>query len=397
MENLILLPQDELNLRISHIREAAREAGATGSLLITDNANLYYLTGRVYSGWALISLDDNREPTWFLRRPAHLEGENIHRLRKPEEIPALLQELGIPMPDAVGYEMDSIPYSTVTRLMAVFPDAAPFNANRLMSLARSVKTPMEISKMEQSGLKQEEVYRRIPSLFNPGMTDFELDVAIENLSRTEGCLGQFRISGTSMEFFMGNILTGENADEPSPYDFALGGRGIDPSLPVGATGEEIKLGSTVSVDVNGDYTGYMTDMTRVYSWGDIPQLALDAHACSLAIHRAFRRRALPGVKASDLYEMAASMAREAGLERYFMGHRQKAPFCGHGVGIEINELPVIAPRSRDILKENNTIALEPKFVIPGVGAVGIENTYQITPKGARSLTNAPEDIIPLLD
>ena len=68
---------------------------------------------------------------------------------------------------------------------------------------------------------------------------------------------------------------------------------------------------------------------------------------------------------------------------------------GHGVGIEINEMPVIAPRSRDILAENNTIALEPKFVIPGVGAVGIENTYIVTASGMECITNAPEQIISL--
>ena len=79
-----------------------------------------------------------------------------------------------------------------------------------------------------------------------------------------------------------------------------------------------------------------------------------------------------------------------------MGHRQKAAFCGHGVGIEINETPVIAPRSRDMLQEGNAIAMEPKFVIPPVGAVGIEKTYIITPSGARCITNAPEEIIPLV-
>lgn len=74
---------------------------------------------------------------------------------------------------------------------------------------------------------------------------------------------------------------------------------------------------------------------------------------------------------------ALDMARQAGLEHYFMGHRQHAGFVGHGVGIEINELPVIAPRSRDILEAGNVIAIEPKFIIPGVGAVGIESTYVV--------------------
>lgn len=395
MENLILLPPQEVLLRIGRLRGAAVAAGRTGALLIADNAMLYYLTGRVYSGWAFIPVDENVNSVWFVRRPVELTGKDVVEVRKPEEIPSRLEALGISLPEAVGLEMDALPYSTITRLQAVFPGAESYTASPIVAAARSVKTPLEISMMERSGVIHTAVYHKIPSLFSPGMTDFELDVAIEHLSRLEGCLGQFRIAGKSMEFFMGNVLTGENADAPSPYDFALGGKGMDPSLPVGASGEEIKPGTTVSVDVNGDYTGYMTDMTRVFSYGDIPSEAKAAHECSLAIHREFRRMAVPGTKASDIHEMAARLAREAGFERYFMGHRQKAGFCGHGVGIEINETPVIAPRSRDILQAGNAIAMEPKFVIPHVGAVGIENTYIVTPEGARCITNAPEEIIPL--
>lgn len=395
MENLILLSPQEVLLRIGRLRGAAVAAGRTGALLIADNAMLYYLTGRVYSGWAFIPVDENVNPVWFVRRPVELTGKDVVEVRKPEEIPSRLEALGISLPEAVGLEMDALPYSTITRLQAVFPGAESYTASPIVAAARSVKTPLEISMMERSGVIHTAVYHKIPSLFSPGMTDFELDVAIEHLSRLEGCLGQFRIAGKSMEFFMGNVLTGENADAPSPYDFALGGKGMDPSLPVGASGEEIKPGTTVSVDVNGDYTGYMTDMTRVFSYGDIPSEAKAAHECSLAIHREFRRMAVPGTKASDIHEMAARLAREAGFERYFMGHRQKAGFCGHGVGIEINETPVIAPRSRDILQAGNAIAMEPKFVIPHVGAVGIENTYIVTPEGARCITNAPEEIIPL--
>ncbi|MDE6360874.1 MAG: Xaa-Pro peptidase family protein [Muribaculaceae bacterium] len=395
MENLILLPPGEAALRIGRLRGAAVAARRRGAMLVADNAMLYYLTGRVYSGWAYIPVDEAARPVWFVRRPVEMTGDDVVEVRKPEEIPSRLEALGLPLPEALGLEMDAMPYSTITRLQAVFPEAEYYSVSPLAAAARAVKTPLEISMMERSGVIHTAVYRKIPSLFTPGMTDFELDVAIEHLSRQEGCLGQFRIAGKSMEFFMGNVLTGENADAPSPYDFALGGKGMSPSLPVGASGEEIKRGTTVSVDVNGDYTGYMTDMTRVFSYGEIPAEALAAHECSLEIHREFRRMAVPGAKASDLYEMAARLAREAGFERYFMGHRQKAGFCGHGVGIEINETPVIAPRSRDILQAGNAIAMEPKFVIPHVGAVGIENTYIVTPEGARCITNAPEEIIPL--
>lgn len=407
MEHLILLPNDELQLRLNRLRTAARRlcvtAGdpAPAALLISDNATIYYLTGRVFSGWAYVPLTDESDqeassPVWFVRRPVEMQGENVVELRKPEEIPDKLAALHRAPVASIGLEMDILPYTTVLRLMKVFPSAKPFNASPVIALARSVKTPMEIGLMAQSGVIHEAVYSHIPALYSPGMNDFELEVAIENLARQEGCLGIFRISGQSMEFFMGNVLTGNNADMPTPYDFALGGAGKDPSLPVGACGEEIKPGSTVSVDVNGDYTGYMTDMTRVYSCGKISDKAMKAHQCSIDIHNEFRRMAVPGCAAADLYKMAFEKAKAAGLEPYFMGHRQHASFCGHGLGIEINEMPVISPRSKDILEEGNAIAFEPKFVIPGTGAVGIENTYIITSSAPRCLTNSPEEIISLL-
>ena len=139
----------------------------------------------------------------------------------------------------------------------------------------------------------------------------------------------------------------------------------------------------------------MSDISRTYSVGTISELAQKAHNCSIAIHRAIEAMARPSVKAADIYNLSRTMAEEAGLGEYFMGHNQQAGFVGHGVGIEINESPVLAPRSRDVLEAGNVIAVEPKFVIPGTGAVGIENTYLITTDGIENLTNFTEEIMPL--
>ena len=393
MENLILLTADEARLRREKVQKQL--AGLCDAARVTDNANIYYLSGRVLAGWAYLPAEG--ELVWFVRRPVDMHGENVVYIRKPEEIPAWLESNGMPLPATLGLELDIIPYTQAERLRKAFPGATVVESTGALRQARSVKTADEIEKIRLSGLKQTAVYRRIPSLFTLGMTDFELEVAIENLSRIEGCLGQFRISGQSMEFFMGNVLAGENADSPTPYDFAMGGKGMDPSLPVGASGDEIHRGEAVMVDMNGNYTGYMTDMTRVFAVDTLPELALDAHRCSIDIHRMFVREAVPGAGAAALYEKALEMVKERGLEKYYMGHRQHAGFIGHGVGIEINEWPVIAPRSRQVLEEGNVIALEPKFVIPKVGAVGVENTYVIRREGAERLTDAPEEILSLTD
>ena len=390
INNMSLLGDEEQQRRLTPIRHLMATEGLD-AILITDNANIYYLTGRVFDGLIYIPLSG--PVVCFVRRPLGLEGDGVVYIRKPEEMAATI---GLGVPATLGLELDVTAWSTVKRLAAIFPEAEIKNASALMRRARAVKTPVEIEKIRRSGIAQDRVYSRIPALYREGMTDIELQVEIERIARLDGCLGQFRISGDSMELFMGNVLVGANADMPSPYDFAMGGAGMDPSLPVGASGEEIKPGNTVMVDMNGNFTGYMTDMTRTFAVGHISDLAVKAHECSIAIHDALRREAIPGAEAKALYSRALEIVREAGLEHYFMGHRQHAGFIGHGVGIEINELPVIAPRSRDILAEGNVIALEPKFVIPATGAVGIENTYVVTDKGLECLTNSPEGIITFL-
>lgn len=389
----MLLPREEASLRIDRLHKAMAGAGLDG-LLVADNADIFYLTGRVYAGFAYIPA--GMAPLWFVRRPVELEGDGVVYIRKPEDMASHIVAAGLAMPRRLGLELDILSFNQAERLRSVFPGAECVDATPMMRSMRAVKTDFEVEQMRLSGLKHEQVYRKIPKLYRVGMTDVELQVEIERISRLEGCLGVFRISGQSMEIYMGNVLAGRNADVPAPYDFAMGGRGLDPSIPGGAAGEEIKEHNAVMVDLNGNFTGYMTDMTRVFAVGSLPQEAVDAHQCSIDICRAFEREARPGVEARTLYEMCADMARERGLERYFMGHRQHAGFVGHGVGIEVNEWPVIAPRSRQILERNNTIALEPKFVIPEVGAVGIENTYVIEDTGARSLTNAPEEIVQLI-
>ena len=69
---------------------------------------------------------------------------------------------------------------------------------------------------------------------------------------------------------MGNVICGDNADTPTPYDFAMGGAGLSCSIPVGCNGSLIRPGMAVMIDMCGNFTGYMTDMTRVYSVGELP-------------------------------------------------------------------------------------------------------------------------------
>ena len=102
-----------------------------------------------------------------------------------------------------------------------------------------------------------------------------------------------------------------------------------------------------------------------------------------------------GVACRVVYEAALDVARSDGLEAHFMGYGpSQVRFVGHGVGLELDELPVLSPNDL-LLEQGMVFALEPKFVFPGLGAIGIENTWTVTADGVDRLTRAPEEIVVL--
>lgn len=388
-----LIPQDilsDVETRINSVRRHLKAAGAD-AVLVASNANIYYTTTRFFRGYVYIPVDG--EVIYFVIKPAGFEEDNgVVYIHKPEAIPEELKRLGVREPARLALEFDDLVYSDIERLMKVFPEAEYANGSAVMRKSRMVKTPWELDRMREDGIHQAEAYRRVTHCYKEDMTDLQFQIEIERVMRLEGNLGMIRASGNLMEINMGSVIAGDNADIPSPYEFTMGGAGTDPAFPGGANGTTLLPGKTVMVDMCGCFNGYQTDMTRVWRIGDIPKLAMRAHECSRSILRECEKLGKPGVKVSELYVKAMEIVSREGLEEYFMGHQQQARFIGHGVGIELNELPVVTPKSRDILQENMTIALEPKFVIPHVGAVGVENTYVVTPDGLKTLTVFPEEI-----
>jgi Xaa-Pro aminopeptidase len=301
------------------------------------------------------------------------------------------------MPRKLLLEADELAYSEYVRLQRVFTPAETGNATALLRSLRRIKTPWEISLFRLSARLHGKTYAEIPRCFRPGMTDLELQYEIERIMRRNGSMGIFRTFGANMDIFMGSILAGENAETPSPFDFALGGGGMNGTLPIGANGTPLREGLAVMVDMAGNYTPYITDMTRVFSIGKLPGAAYRAHQVSLHIQSEVENAARPGTPCAGLYQLAAGIAGREGLASCFMGTAQQARFVGHGIGIQINELPVLTPRSGEVLEPGMVFALEPKFVIPGVGAVGIENSFLVTDTGIEKLTHAGEGIIDLTE
>jgi Xaa-Pro aminopeptidase len=384
--------KNEFDIRLKKIQEKLKENGVE-ACLISSNVNLFYASGILFSGYLFIRQEGDK--LFFIKRPQGINEKNSYYIRKPEDIAEILKELQIPNPETLWLEGDEMTHNEWVRLEKIFPDSKLLNSTTALRQVRSIKTAYELTLIREAAAKQTEAFKKFPSLYKPGMTDQDYAIEMEYEIRKRGSLGIFRIFGQSMEAFMGTVLAGENAGAPSAYDFALGGEGIHPSIPIGQNGKLLTPQQTVMVDICGNFNGYNIDQTRIFSIGKTIEKAYYAHQVAQEIHEVLSEEAKPGAVCEDLYLKAVQIAQKYNLSDCFMGTTQQAQFVGHGIGLVINELPVLCRKNKEILSPGMTIALEPKFVIDNVGAVGNENTYIVQDWGLEKITTAPEEIIQL--
>jgi Xaa-Pro aminopeptidase len=140
--------------------------------------------------------------------------------------------------------------------------------------------------------------------------------------------------------------------------------------------------------------GYHSDKTQVYSFGSEPdEFALQVHCACIGVMEKAVSLVKPGANPSDIYQTATSDLPEV-LSDHFMGYgSDSVKFLGHGVGMYIDELPIISSGYHLPLRENMVIALEPKRGVEGVGMIGVEETFIVTPTGAECITGGPLPIM----
>ena len=375
----------DIRLHVERMQTSLKEEGIDAFIGASSVATLYFF-GQVFSG--LVYIPQQGKPIYLIRRPQSFgEHQGLHYIRKIEQLSEIVNLTNI---SKIALETDELPYSDIERQKKMFHQAEVFNGTALLRKIRMVKTPYEIAEVRKNCLKHIAVYEKVKQIYRAGMSDTELQIEIEHLMRQGGSIGLFRCFGSLMEFHMGSLLSGNNADAASPYDFALGGGGNE-ALPLGANGSPLKEGQAIMLDMAGNYGVYLSDISRTYSIGKLPEEAYRLHELSRRMHREVIQTAKPGTSCSSIYLACLEMAKQEKAEQY----SSQAQFVGHGLGLQINELPVLTTRSKDVLQEGMIIAFEPKFVIPEVGAVGIENTYLITADGVENLSPMSEDIVDL--
>jgi len=194
------------------------------------------------------------------------------------------------------------------------------------------------------------------------------------------------------------VAAGDSANYPSVFNGPVGLRGEHPAVPfMGNAGKLWNLGEPLACDIGFCLEGYVTDKTQVYWAGpqsSVPDAARVGHDFCVEVQQLLADNMVPGALPDDLYRQIMELTAARGLEEGFMAlGGNKVSFLGHGIGLVIDEFPAIAAKIKVPLEEGMTLALEPKFGIPGLGMVGVENTFEVTASGAVCITGDEFELV----
>lgn len=386
-----MLTKMESEQRIIRLQQEMKAKGIDGALIIYP-IDVYYFTGTRQNSTLWVPADGN--PLLLVRKSysrALKESmiEDTRPFPSSKEFPALIPEQA----KRIGMTFDIIPVQQYNYYAKLLPGRELVDISAANREIRSVKSAWELEQLRQSGEQLCRVFRQVPEFLKPGMRELDLSAEFECRLRKGGNEGYVRMRAFNQELFMG-LAVSASAGNPGFFDGAVTGRGLSSASPHGASTDLLETNTPIVLDYTGISNGYITDMTRIFVIGSLDPELQHAFDTALAIQNMLVSELKPGAVCEELFLKSLAMAEEAGLAKYYMGAPgENARFVGHGVGLELDEFPVLAQGFKVPLVAGQTIAIEPKFVIPGKGVIGIENTFAVSGEGGVKLTPLDDDIV----
>jgi len=389
-------PKEELENRIKQLRTSMEKQGMTFSIIL-QNVDLFYFAGTVQKGIFVIPVD--HDPMLFIERNidrAAIETSlEIIPIQRDKDVKDILMAKGI-LKGKGGMELDVVPVSVFERWKSLLGFESFADVWPLIRDLRIVKSPFEIIQAKKSGALCDHVFDKAKDVVRLGMREVDIAAILEAEGRMVGHQGFLRMRGLNQEMMNLYITHGLSGTIPSSGDVPIAGAGVTHAIAQGPSLNKVEKGVPVVIDYGGGYNGYITDETRPFVIGELKERFRKPYEVAKEIVEDATVYGKEGIDGAELFMRAEEKAKKAGLEEYFMGFGPgKVSFVGHGLGLEINELPVITPRHHIILQEGMVFAFEPKFIFPGEGAVGIEVDYIVRKKELERVTRTPIDLVVL--
>lgn len=392
------VPLSELDARLKRFREIMDEREPEWEIaFVISKLNQYYFTGTMQDGLLVIPRD--AEAICFVRRSYKraLDESLFRDIRPMESYRNAAAVLGR-LPATVYLEAEIVPLAMLERLKKYFAFSAFRPLDACIMRARSIKSRYEIDLIIKSGEIQRKVMEeRVPSLLRENMTEQELTARVFSALMEEGHQGITRFGMFNTEIMLGHIAFGESSLYPTYFNGPGGNYGLCPAIQLmGSRERRLADGDLVFIDTGCGFEGYHSDKTMTYVFGKpLPGHAVEYHEKCLDIQRRIAEMLKPGETPSNIYNTIMKSIDEDYLPN-FMGYgSRRVKFLGHGIGLQVDEVPVIAEGFDEPLQEGMVLAVEPKAGVGGIGMVGIENTFLVTPDGGKCITGSHPGLMPI--
>lgn len=391
----VSIPASELQERINKFQKTLQDKEIAGSLII-QKTDLFYFSGTSQQGWLYVPAEG--KPLLMIFKDfnrARVESslEQVLSLVSPKKIPEALAEGGYELPKTLGMELDVLPVNLYSLYQTIFSHTKIVDVSIDIRLIRAVKSSYELDLIKQAAKYSDQVAAKVVDFLEVGKSEVALAGELEGYARSLGHQGIVRMRLWGSELFYGHLLSGPAAAVPSYLASPTGGEGVSPLIGQGAGFKKIARDETILFDYVFGWKGYLSDHTRIFCIGSLPDELLKAHDFMLEIQEETKAIGVPGAVTGDIYEQMVSLAADRGIAENFMGAGdRKIRFTGHGIGLELDEFPFLAKGQKMELEKGMIIALEPKAILPGKGVVGIENTHVVTEQGLEPLTKISDKI-----
>jgi len=386
---------DEITERDRRFREELDRLDNDWSLaLFFNRIDIFYFTGTLQNGVYVVPRDD--QSYLFVKRSyerAKIETplENVYPFKSFKDIKKYIKIRS----EVAHIKKSVLPVEIWERFNRYFDFKEIRSMDHAILNTRAVKSNREMDFMGKSGKILENALIELPPLFiRPGISELELGAEMLREMLLMGHEGICRMESFNSEMFLGDVNFGDNSNYPNLHNGPAGIKGMSNASPLlGNRDRRLKKGDLIFLDLVCNYKGYYTDKTVIYSLGKPAYEIKEVHDTCLEIEQKIvdllKEGAIPAQIYDEIYEHL-----DDGFITHFMGYgSNKVNFLGHGIGLVVDEYPVLAKGFNDPLKSNMTIAVEPKRAIKEIGMVGSENTYAVTKNGGISLTGRSKEII----
>jgi Xaa-Pro aminopeptidase len=236
--------------------------------------------------------------------------------------------------------------------------------NSVVERLRGVKQSAELEIMRDAAVLISDVFTRVLPKIRPGLSELQLAALIEY---------EIKLGGGSGPSFETIAASGPRSSwahaKPSSKPLAKN--------------------ELVVLDQGAILRGYCSDLTRTVHVGRASDRVKGLYAAVLEAQQAAKAAIRPGVRAGSVDEAARRALRQRGLAKYFTHS------TGHGLGLEVHEMPRLGRGEETVLQEGMVLTVEPGVYLEREGGIRIEDDIVVTQTGAIDLTTAPRDFFEL--